>query len=363
MFSFLKNPWYRVGTAVLLCALAVIFNYDLFGFKTMLLSFVDLRVVGTVAAMAAAPVVAPFPVDPELTSVAVAYRNEELIADEVLPRIPVGKQSGKYKKFKKEDGFTIPDTQVGRTSQPNRVEFGYTEDAFACDAHGLDEPVPKDDIDNAPSGYDPLARAAMSVTDLILLDREKRAANLVFNVDSYAAANREALAGNGMFSDFTNSDPLTKLLTVMDGMIMRPNKVILGNTVWTTLRRHPKLVSAALGNEGTQGLVKREQLAELLEVKKVVVGKGWHNTAKKGNTPTMTRLWGNYIALIYTDDLASINGDRVTFGFTAQWKDRIAGQKPDSSIGLEGGILVRCGEYVKELITANDLGFLLSNVV
>ena len=36
---------------------------------------------------------APFPIDPELTAIAIAYRNGRMIADEVLPRVPVGKQS------------------------------------------------------------------------------------------------------------------------------------------------------------------------------------------------------------------------------------------------------------------------------
>ena len=60
----------------------------------------------------------PFPITPAMTAVAIAYRNPRLIADEVLPRVPVPLQEFKYLKYTLEDGFTIPDTKVGRKSAP-----------------------------------------------------------------------------------------------------------------------------------------------------------------------------------------------------------------------------------------------------
>ncbi|MGV8796604.1 hypothetical protein ACV373_31930, partial [Pseudomonas aeruginosa] len=57
---------------------------------------------------------APFPIDPELTAIAIAYRNGRMIADEVLPRVPVGKQEFKFWKYDLAQGFTVPETLVGR---------------------------------------------------------------------------------------------------------------------------------------------------------------------------------------------------------------------------------------------------------
>ena len=37
----------------------------------------------------------PFPIDPQLTAIAVMYRNERLIADEVMPRVSVGQREFK----------------------------------------------------------------------------------------------------------------------------------------------------------------------------------------------------------------------------------------------------------------------------
>ena len=54
---------------------------------------------------------------------------------------------------------------------------------------------------------------------------------------------------------------------------------------------------------------------------------------------------------------------RITFGLTAQWMTRIAGSTPDPKIGLLGGQRVRVGEFVKELVVANDVGYFIEDAV
>ncbi|MGH8568783.1 MAG: phage capsid protein [Gammaproteobacteria bacterium] len=305
---------------------------------------------------------APFPVQPYLTAIAIAYRNPVLIADEVLPRVPVGVQDFKYLKHNLADGFTIPDTKVGRRAKPNEVEFQATETSASTQDYGLDDPVPQADIDNAPPNYDPLMRATEGVTDLILLDREKRTADLVFDAAQYATANKTTLSGLSQWSDFTNSDPIAAILNALDGTVMRPNIAVLGQAVYTKLRTHPKVVQAFYGNAATAGVVPREFLAQLLEFDAVLVGQGWLNTAKKGQAVSLARVWGKHCALLYRDRLADANRG-VTFGFTAEWGGRVAGSQSDPDIGLRGGQRVRVGESVKELLTANDLGYLFTNAV
>ena len=65
---------------------------------------------------------APFVIQPHLTAIAIAYQNGRMIADAVLPRVPVPGSTFKYTVYDKRDTFTIPDTKVGRTSRPNEVD-------------------------------------------------------------------------------------------------------------------------------------------------------------------------------------------------------------------------------------------------
>lgn len=304
---------------------------------------------------------APFPIDAELTAIAIAYRNGRMIADDVLPRVPVGKQEFKYWKYDLADGFTVPNTLVGRKSRPNEVEFDATDATDSTEDHGLDAPVPKADIDNAPANYNPLGRATEQTTNLIVLDREVRTSALVFNSGSYAAGNKTTLSGTSQWSD-PSSSPLPVITDALDSMIMRANIGILGRRTATMLRRHPKIVKAYNGSLGDDGMVPLAFLQDLLELEQILVGEARINTAKLGQNPLLARAWGPHASFIYRDRLAdSRNG--TTFGFTAQWGDRIAGSIPDPDIGLRGGQRVRVGESVKELVTAKDLGFFFENAV
>lgn len=312
---------------------------------------------------------APFPITPEMTAITLAYKNTKLIADDALPRVSVGTQEFKYPSYTKAEQFTVPDTKVGRKSAPNEVEFTASEVTAKCDDYGLDDPIPQEDIDNANNvaritgrNYDPLGRAVEGITNLILLAREVRAANLVFTAANYPAGNQVTLSGTSQWSDFTNSNPISDLMTGIDVPIFRPNVLVIGRAAWTKLCQHPKIVKAVLGNAGDSGVARREDVAAMLELDEILVGEGWVNTAKRGQAASLVRVWGKHAALLYRDKMADTNGG-ITFGFTAQWGTRIAGANPDANIGLRGGQRVRVGESVKELICASDLGYFIQNAV
>lgn len=305
---------------------------------------------------------APFPIQPELTAIAIGYRNKKLIADEVLPRVPVGKEEFKYWKYDLAEGFTVPDTKVGRKSRPNEVEFSATEQTDSTDDYGLDDPIPNKDIDNAPENYDPLGRSTEQLTDIILLDREVRTSSLVFNSANYGVNNKVVLSGTDQFTDQANSDPIGVIMDSLDAMIMRGNAMTIGRTAFSALARHPDILKAVHANSGDKGIASREAIAALFELDEIFVGEARINTAKKGQAPTLQRAWGGHISLMYRDKLADTRHG-TTFGFTAQFGNRIAGAQPDSDIGLRGGQRVRVGESVKELLTANDLGYFIENAV
>jgi hypothetical protein len=125
-----------------------------------------------------------FPVNPELTAIAMAYRNpaHTLIADLVLPRVSVAKKFN-YSVYSAEQGYTLPDTKVGRKSQPNEVDFQGSLVSGETQDWGLDDIVPIDEIDAwaampRPAGgggpINPLVISTMFLEGLVQLDREVR---------------------------------------------------------------------------------------------------------------------------------------------------------------------------------------------
>lgn len=306
----------------------------------------------------------PFPVNPVLTGIVIAYQNAEYIADRVLPRLgpPLGRQLFQWMKFDFAQAITVPDTKVGRKGEPNTVEFAGTEQEAATVDYGLDDLVPIDDINQAPPGYDPRNFAATRLMDLVLLDREVRVAGLTFNAATYPSGNKVTLSGSSQWSH-VDSDPIADIQGAMDGMIMRPNKLILGRSTWSKLRTNPKIVAALSVSGTTSGIANRRAVADLFELDEIEVGSSWLNSAKPGQTPTRVSVWGKHAALIRQERLASSTAQVPTFGWTAEYGTRVSGDMPEPKVGLRGAVRVRAGESVKEVIAASDLGYLFTNAV
>jgi len=97
-------------------------------------------------------------------------------------------------------------------------------------------------------------------------------------------------------------------------------------------------------------------------VREVIVGASFVNTARKGQTPTMSRVWGKHAAALFVSQDAADAG-QPTFGFTAEFGDRIAGTMDEPKLGLRGSTIVRVGESVKEVISAAASGYYFENAV
>ena len=304
----------------------------------------------------------PFPIDPKLTAIAIAYRNPDvvLIADSVLPRTPTS-QEFKWLEYDLAQGFTVPDTRVGRKSVPNEVEFKAEERTDKVEDHGLDDIVPNEDVEADNQGVDPLGTSTAYLTNLVNLGREQRVASKVFNPASFSASNQATLSGTSQWSH-DSSDPVASIGDALDSPIIRPNIAVFGQQTWTKLRRNVKIVQAIKGTAQGAGMVSRQEFAEFFELQEVLVGAGFVNQAKKGQAATMSRVWGKHAAFLYRDRAAGPQAG-VTYGFTAAWGNKIAGSIDEPKIGLTGSQRVRSGERVKEVICARDLGYFFQNAV
>lgn len=318
----------------------------------------------------------PFVVDAALTAIAIGYRNPAsfYIADEALPRSPVSQEKFKWTEYPIEEGFNVPDGRVGRTGQVRQLEFGGIERNSAVEDFGFDAPIPNSDIEAAriareqgTNNFDPEGHAVMMITDTLMNIREVRVANLKHNPANYAIGRKIALAGQSQFSDLVNSDPIGVIKRGLDAtLVQRPNQMEMGRAVWSVLSSHPKVVNAVKGNVTSQGIVTLAQFTELFAgegIRKVLIGDAWYNTARPGRPVALTRAWGKHISLTHINPIATPEMGGITWGLTAEFGGRIAGRIEDRDVGLQGGVRIRTGERVKELVVAQDVGFLIQDAV
>lgn len=314
----------------------------------------------------------PFEADPVLTALTVSYRNPEnaYIADDFLPRTPVGGEKFGWTRFPVGQAVTVPETRVGRTGRPNRVEFQSTRETSEVVDYGLDTPIPQTDVDEANalrarglSNVDPEQAATLTLSDLILVDREVRVARIGQNPANYAPGNSAPLPADKMFDVYATSDPILTIQGAVKSHRFFPyNTMTMGYSTFVALQSHPKIVNAVKGNVTGSGIVSQEEMRQLFGMTKLLVGRSFVNTARPGQTPVLTRVWGEVLALTYVNPGANTQNP-TTFGMTAQFGTRIAGSLPDPDIGIRGGMRVRVGEQVRELVTAPDAGYLITGTV
>jgi hypothetical protein len=301
----------------------------------------------------------PYPIDPALTAIAVAYKPQGMIADIVVPRITVGKQDFKWLVYPLDAFYNLPETRVGRRSKPNQVTLDATEVTMSTIDHGLDGGVPQADIDNADERYDPLGNEVELIMSLVANRREVRAARLIHSAATYAVGLKATLSGSSQFSDPT-STPIATVSAALDLPLLRPNQMVFNQEGWTAFRRHPEIIEAALGTGAKKGMATRQQVAELFEVDEVVVGSARANTANRGQAATLTRTWGKHLALTYKSPTPQANGS-PTFAGTFQWGGPVSMSGFDKDIGLRGGTAVRSGESVLEATIATQAGYFFEN--
>ncbi|RLQ88909.1 capsid protein [Notoacmeibacter ruber] len=316
----------------------------------------------------------PFPVDPALTAFAIGYRNPSymFIADDVLPRVPVMGERFSWTEYPLKEGFRAPDNRVGRTGRINRVEFSGERRESAVEDFGLEAPIPLSDINEAArmraqglGNFDPRQRAVMGIEDYNQINREIRVAKLVQDPASYPTSQKMALSGTDQLSDYDNSDPIGLFRHILDStLVFRPNQLTMGHEAWTTLSGHPKLINAVKGGLTTEGMITRQQLADLLELPRgIKVGSAYMDAARLGQDADIQRVWGRSMVFQFINATADANAGTITHGFTATYGSKISGSLPDPNVGLEGGETVRSGERVKELICAPGVSFLLQDAV
>jgi len=308
-------------------------------------------------------IVSTYPVDFERTSIAIGYSNDTYIADRVLPRVPVGRKEYRYTEYPLDESFTVPDTRIGRRSVPTMVHFTADEKSGACVDYGLEDLIPDDDVANAPpTAVDPIDRSTEMLTDLLMIDRERRVADLVFAASNYGTSNKKELSGNDQWSaSHKDSDPVDDVVSAIEGMIVKPTHMVLGSQVWTKLRTHPAILKSINRNEGDRGIASAAMVQDLLEVE-LAIGQAWINSARRGQEAKLIRVWGKHALLYRRDPNAGAMGP-PTLGITAEYRGREVRTGFDAMPGARGGHRVRVIDTCEERIIAPLAGYLFQNAV
>ncbi len=296
----------------------------------------------------------------------VAYRNSNYIADQILPIVPVAKQTGKYAKFTRDNWYR---NEAGLRAPGTRAPRMYwdmdTAGSYACLEYAAATTLSDEIRENADNPINPEKTSVEFVTDKIFLAREARAAALLFDASttfSGYTAGVTALTGGAAvaWDTYETSDPIQDVNAMTNIVIkaigMKPNTLVIGQDVYAALKVHPSLLERIKYSQ--MGVVTTELMARLFDIEKIHVGTAIYNTSEEGTTASYSYIWGKYALLAYITPRPAL--ESPSLGYILTFKNRVVNRYREDQEHCD---VFEVLENSDEIVCSAPAGYLLSSVV
>lgn len=305
------------------------------------------------------------PISEQQTGLVTAYVNRKMIADEVMPIDKLLKPNLEYSWFERTvgDAFLIQETAVGRKSRPNQVYFSGEKKSGLVKAYGLEATLVNEDLEQLDNDQKTkmLDRTLEGLINRVILGREVRVANAVADIANYHSGQAKVVETAYKLT-VADADIFGMISDMLEGALARPTMLGMNQKVWGKIRTHKSIISAIYPNGNGAGVVTRQQVAELFEVDKLVVGQAMVSTTKNPKSPITAQCWGNHLFGLHQEELSTLT-EGITWGMTAQVGERIAESNEDRSLGMKGGVVIKSGFYHDEVVVGKGAGVLLKDII
>lgn len=300
--------------------------------------------------------------DAVLSNLSIQYRNGEMIWQQVMPIVKVGKRSDVYYVYNKEDSFKLVDDTLGPKGLANEIDWGVSSTNYSVRDHGLGDWLAQEAIDNADNPLQPEIDTNDFLNLCLDVAQEKRVADIIFDADSYPSGNKTQLSSTAQFGDSADN-PIGVVQTAVEACLVRANTLVFGAYAWKVFRKLPEILDAVKSSSRFQGspggLATAPEVAGLFEVDKIIVGRSRYNTAAPGQTSSLTYLWGNHISALYVNPNPGIK--TITFGVTFCESLRQTSRDFDPKRGLKGAHYIRPAWNSDEKTIATDCGYFIED--
>jgi len=302
------------------------------------------------------PVKGDVHVDAVLSGVSVMYQNDKLIADLVLPVVPVKKESDLYYLY--ERNWRLPEAKRAAGAEAAEVEWNVSTDTYSCEEYALKDLIPDRVRKNADKPLNMDVDTTENLTNLIQLLREKRAADIVFAGGNHGSTS--ALSGINQWDDYAGSDPIGDVRSARAVVHLasgkEPNTMVVGKQVHDKLLDHPDILERIKYTQ--RGIITEDILARVFEVDKYIVGRAIYDSSQSGGDEVLAYVWGKSVALIYAESSPGIK--KVSYGY--QFQSRGFRTKKWRVEGRDGDF-IESGEIRDEKVVASACGYLYTTVV
>jgi hypothetical protein len=292
--------------------------------------------------------------------------DSEFIGDQLMPAIPVGKESDKYYIIEKGAFLRTPDTLRARSTEARRVRFETSSESYFAHNYALASDIPIEDINTADNAVQLRQNTTKLIATNLRRDQEVRVANLVTSITNIGSG--VALTGTAKWGD-PSSDPIADVTTahafVENTTGLSPNTMVIDKDTMAIVRRHPLLLDMYKYTDG--GLVNDAQLREVFGVSRILVGRGIKENALEGGTSSITTIWGNNVIVAHVGMATGLQSQ--TFGGRFQWRNPAfpapfgVTRAVQNQAGSKHVEILEAGYYQDEKIIASDLAYAITGTL
>jgi hypothetical protein len=216
------------------------------------------------------------------------------IGSQVLrPRI-VAKNSGDVGKVPLKQLLQSRSTKRAPGSPYARDNWEFDKFAFSVQEFGKEEPL--DDAQLAMYGdlIDAERVCADRAEEAVLNEFERDVSTAVFNATTWTGAALTTAITNE-WDDYANADPINDVHAAAEkvsaGSGVEPNALILNRSVYRNLLQCDQVVDRIKFTVTPTASALRSALAELFDLRYVLVAGGFKNTANEGQAASLSRIW------------------------------------------------------------------------
>lgn len=319
-----------------------------------------------------------------LQNVSTGFRAPGMIADRVAPRVPVKKQSDKYRVW----GKNMFQNRKGGTkwapgTVPNAIGFRWSDDTYFAEGHKLRIPLLHAERNNADSDIQLRSKYTEVVTNGLAIAREARIVDLFCTAANYSGSNTVAKAGGSEWDTVLAATPTSAVVFTdietgirevkKDAMVASSElSIVIPDPVFDACIKQSAAFLERI-KYSAMGIVTPDLLRAVFNVKEVIIASSMAVNGPEvdgadvltGYTPSY--LWGDnvWIGLLGTEgDTDMSPAFARTFNQTSETagQPRQVSEYPMPDAGQEGD-WIEVKEVVDEKLTFKDAGYLIRNTL
>jgi hypothetical protein len=280
--------------------------------------------------------VADVHIDSALANYAAGYQDADkgLIADQVVPILPVAKNSDKFYTWDKNDVFQeVTSLEVAPGGAMAEISPRLSSSNYNCTSYGVQSFVATEVQANADSALNPERQAVVRCMTAIRLARERRAANLLMTSGNWSGGTVTTLAAGEKWNGGASSDPVRVLTTAIEASLTDVSAVVMSQRTYNDFFQNAQVQKYIASKSGIAPIPGQSEFSAILKLPPIIVG-----SRKALAAAGIGYMWGDNVALINADAGIPSGGSTISTARTFRWNGANGGANDGT---MQGGFLVR----------------------